>query len=185
KKYNANGQPKGKINRIYPVNMLEGVQPCPNDPTGYYPQIDPYLNQAAPLGLAINSTLSGNSLNIQVKVGFATGDISNAKLVVNLIEEGLTYDQKNGYYGSSFPNCPFNQGEYNQNPIPEFPQKHVLLKSFTDIFGDAIPADEVADGNIWTKDLNVSLPSNVTNANNLYLVAFVVGNGDEISTRAV
>src|SRR5690606_3621850 len=130
-------------------------------------------------------TLSGNSLNIQVKVGFATGDISNAKLVVNLIEEGLTYDQKNGYYGSSFPNCPFNQGEYNQNPIPDFPQKHVLLKSFTDIFGDAIPADEVADGNIWTKDLNVSLPSNVTNANNLYLVAFVVGNGDEISTRAV
>lgn len=183
--YNANGQPKGKINRIYPVNMLEGVQPCPNDPTGYYPQIDPYLNQAAPLGLAINSTLSGNSLNIQVKVGFATGDISNAKLVVNLIEEGLTYDQKNGYYGSSFPNCPFNQGEYNQNPIPDFPQKHVLLKSFTDIFGDAIPANEVADGNIWTKDLNVSLPSNVTNANNLYLVAFVVGNGDEISTRAV
>ncbi len=182
--YNAGGQPKGKINRIYNVDMLIGSQPCPNNAEGYHPQIDPYLNQSAPLGLSINSTLSGNSLNINVKVGFATGDISNAKLVVNLIEEGLTHNQANAYYGSSFPNCPFNQGAYNQNPIPNFPQKHVLLKSFTDIFGDAIPTGEVEEGNIWSRDLNVTLPSNVTNANNLYIVAFVVGNGNEVKTRA-
>jgi len=183
--YNAGGQPKGKINRIYQVNMLEGAQPCPNDPSGYYPQIDPYLNQSAPLGLSINSSLSGNSLEINVKVGFATDNITNPKLVVNLIEEGLTHAQANGYYGSSFPNCPFNQGEYNQNPIPNFPQKHVLLKSYTDIFGDDIPASQVEDGNVYSQDFNVSLPSNVTNSQNLYIVAFVVGNGNEISNRPV
>lgn len=183
--YNAGGQPKGKINRIYPMDMLQGSQPCPNNPEAFYPQIDPYLNQAAPLGLAINSSLSGNNLNINVKVGFGTGNITNAKLVVNLIEEELFHAQANAYYGSTFPNCPFNQGPYNQNPIPNFPQKHVLLKSYTDIFGDNIPTNEVAEGNVWTRELNVNLPSNVTNAQNLYIVAFVVGNGDEIKTRAV
>lgn len=59
-----------------------------------------------------------------------------------------------------------------------------MLKSYTDIFGDAIPSAEVAEGNIWTRDLNVTLPNNVTNTNNLYIVAFVVGNGDEVKTRA-
>src|SRR5690606_3637158 len=125
------------------------------------------------------------NLNINVKVGFGTGNITNAKLVVNLIEEELFHAQANAYYGSTFPNCPFNQGPYNQNPIPNFPQKHVLLKSYTDIFGDNIPTNEVAEGNVWTRELNVNLPSNVTNAQNLYIVAFVVGNGDEIKTRAV
>lgn len=182
--YNAPAAPRGKFNRIYEVDMLTFTQPCPNDAPAYYPQIDPYLNQAAPLGLAINSSLSGNSLSINVKVGFATDGISNAKLVVNLIEEGLVHDQKNAYYGGNFTNCIFNQDPYNFEIIPNFPQKHVLLKSYTDIFGDDIPSNQVADGNIWTRDLNVTLPSNVTNANNLYIVAFVVGNGNEIKTRA-
>src|SRR5690606_39958781 len=49
-----------------------------------------------------------------------------------------------------------------------FPQKHVLLKSYTDIFGDDIPASQVEDGNVYSQDFNVSLPSNVTNSQNLY-----------------
>ncbi len=182
--YNAPAAPRGKFNRIYEVDMLTFTQPCPNDAQAYYPQIDSYLNQTAPLGLAINSSLNGNSLSINVKVGFATDDISNAKLVVNLIEEGLVHDQKNAYYGGNFTNCIFNQDPYNFEIIPNFPQKHVLLKSYTDIFGDDIPVNQVTDGNVWTRDLNVTLPSNVTNSNNLYIVAFVVGNGNEIKTRA-
>ena len=182
--YNAPAQPRGKINRINEVDMHQFGEPCPTNPDTFNGQLDSYLNQTAPLGLAINSTLSGNSLNIQVKVGFDTGNITNAKLVVNLIEEGLVHNQANAYAGSNIPDCIFNQGAYNVNPIPNFPQKHVLLKSYTDIFGDAIPSAEVAEGNIWTRDLNVTLPNNVTNTNNLYIVAFVVGNGDEVKTRA-
>lgn len=181
--YNAQGQPKGKINRIYNLDQLQGTYPCPNDPTVYYPQFQSYLNQTASLGLAINSSLNGNNLSIQVKVGFATDAIPNARLVVNLIEDGLTHEQVN-YYSGGNSNCDpeFN---YTSMPdhIPNFPQEHVLLKSYTDIYGDPIPSNQIANGTVWTKDFNVSLPSNVTNSQNLKIVAFVLGNGDQISTR--
>ncbi|MFV0303915.1 MAG: Omp28-related outer membrane protein [Moheibacter sp.] len=181
--YNAPAQPRGKINRIFDVNMYQNTEFCPTNPDTFNAQLDSYLNQTAPLGLAVNSSLDGNSLSINVKVGFATDNISNPKLVVNLIEEELVHDQRNAYAGSTIPNCVFNQGQYNVDPILNFPQKHVLMKSYTDIFGDNIPEDEVSEGNVWSQNFNVSLPSHVTNSQNLYIVAFVVGNGDKINSR--
>lgn len=188
--YNAIGLPKGKINRIYNVNQLPYT--CPkSDASLYTEQLDQYLNQTAPLGLSINSTLNGNNLNIQVKVGFATDNLPHARLVVNLVEEGLVHDQINGFWNTSFPDCVFNQPPYNVNPVPNFPQKHVLLKSYTDIFGDVIPANQISNGSVYTKDFNVTLPANVgypsgtVNPNNLKIVAFVLGNGDQISNRPV
>lgn len=192
--YNATGQPKGKINRIYDVNQFQFPIRCPNSNQAQYTaQLDSYLNQNAELGLAINSSLSGSSLNIQVKVGFATDNVPEARLVVYLIEEGLRHDQLNAYWNSTFPDCIFNQPPYNQNPIPaeHFEQKHVLLKSYTDVFGDIIPQNQIANGSVYTKDFNVSLPTNVgypsgtVNPENLKIVAFVLGNGGEISNRPV
>lgn len=184
--YNATGQPKGKINRIFDVNQFTQQYPCPSsNPEIYTPQLDQYLNMTAPLGLAINSTLNGNSLTISVKVGFATDAVPDARLVVTLLEDGLSYNQANYLAGTSFPDCVYNSGSYNVNPIPNFPQEHVLLKAYTDIYGDIIPQSEISNGAVYTKDFNVSLPSNVTNSQNLSIVAFVLGNGDQISNREV
>ncbi|MFA5618797.1 MAG: Omp28-related outer membrane protein [Weeksellaceae bacterium] len=183
--YNAMGQPKGKINRIYDLDQMQGSYPCPSDADVYLPQLLPYLNQTAALGLGINSTRNGNNLEINVKVGFATDDLPNAKLVVNLIEDGLNYNQVNYYAGGSY-NC---DSEYNYsqlpNPIPNFPQEHVLLKSYTDIYGDDIPQGQISQGNVWQRNFSVQLPDNVSNPNNLKLVAFVLGNGDQIKNREV
>lgn len=183
--YNAQGQPKGKINRIYELDQLQGTYPCPYDRDVYTPQLLPYLNETAVLGLGINSSLSGNNLSIDVKVGFVTDDIPEARLVVNLIEDGLKHEQTNYYAGSGNTCDP--EYDYANMPqhIPDFPQEHVLLKSYTDIFGDVIPQQEIADGNVWTRNFNVQLPDNVTNSDNLTIVAFVLGNGDEISNREV
>lgn len=188
--YNAIGLPKGKINRIHAVNQLPYTCPISNQAL-YTAQLDQYLNQSAPLGLAINSTLNGNSLSIQVKVGFATDNIpQDARLVVNLIEEGLKHDQLNAFAGTSFQDCIFNQGEYNVNPIPNFAQKHVLLKSYTDTFGDVIPHNEIYDG-VYSKNFSVTLPNNIGYPSgnvipeNLKIVAFVLGNGTQINNRAV
>src|SRR5690606_35893489 len=184
--YNAQGQPKGKINRIFDLNQYSSQYVCPSsNPEVYTEQLNQYLNQSAQLGLAINSTRSGNSLDIQVKVGFATDNLPDARLVVQLIEDHLTHSQANYLAGSSFPDCIYNQGAYNVNPIPGFPQEHVLLKSYTDVFGDVIPSAQISNGSIYTKDFDVSLPSSVTNPNNLKIVAFVLGNGGEISDREV
>lgn len=185
-KYSAQGAPKGKFNRIYEVNMDQFTQPCPNTPSFYTNQVDTYLEQNAKLGLAINSSLNGNNLSIDVRVGFGVETLPEARLVVYLIEDGLTYNQHNGYSGLTAANCDPN---YNYaampHPIPNFAQKHVLIKSFTDVYGDVIPQSAIANGAIWSRQLNVQLPSNVTNAQNLSIVAFVLGEGSTIQTRPV
>lgn len=181
--YNAQGQPKGKYNRIHDLDQKQGAFPCPSDPAAYYPQALEFLNKQASLGLAINSTLSGSNLNIKVKVGFATDNIPGARLVVTLVEEGLTHEQVNYYAGTGASCDPdFN---YSAMPykIPDFKQDHILLKAYTDIYGDEIPAGQIENGTVWTRDFSVQLPSNVTNPNNLKIVAFVLGNGDKNSNR--
>lgn len=185
-KYSAQGAPKGKFNRIYEVDMDIFNQNCPNNSTFYTNQADNYLSQNAKLGLAIHSSLNGSSLNINVKVGFAVNSLPEARLVVYLIEDGLAYNQVNYFAGLTTVNCDPN---YNYaampNPIPNFNQKHVLLKSYTDVYGDVIPQNAISNGTIWSKDFNVSLPSSVTNAQNLSIVAFVIGEGNTIQTRPV
>ncbi len=183
--YNAMGAPKGKYNRIHSLNQYEGTHPCPNDPTIYYSQADEFLNESANLGLAISSNLNGNNLKMTVKVGFATDSVPDARLVVTLIEDGLTYNQVNYYAGSGL-NCDSNYNYSSMpNPIPNFAQEHVLLKAYTDIYGDVIPQSEISNGNVYSRDFNVQLPSNVGNPANLKIVAFVLGNGNSIPTRGV
>lgn len=183
--YNAGLLPRGKFNRIYDLNQMQGTHPCPNDASVYYSQANEFLNQTAKLGLGINSSLSGNSLKIDVKVGFAVNELPDARLVVYLIEDGLSHKQENFYAGQKMTCDPAFDYTQMGNPILDFPQEHVLLRAYTDVFGDVIPQNEIAEGNVWNKELNVQLPSNVTNPENLKLVAFVLGNGNSISTRPV
>lgn len=183
--YNANGQPKGKFNRIYDVDQMQGVYPCPNDPSVYIDQVLPFLNQSAKLGLGIDSSLNGTDLKINVKVGFTVDELEGARLVVNLIEDGLKHNQINFFAGGS-QNCdPAYNYTSMPNPAPNFPQEHVLLRAYTDIYGDVIPQNEIAVGNVWSREFNVQLPDNVTNPENLTIVAFVLGEGDQISNRHV
>ncbi|SMC84375.1 Omp28-related outer membrane protein [Moheibacter sediminis] len=183
--YGAGAAPAGKINRIHTLDQFQQQHPCPNTREVYYPQVDTYLNQSAPLGLAINSSLSGSSLSINVKVGFSTDVVPEARLVVVLVEDGLIHNQYN-YFSGSGSNC---DPEYNYSsmphPIQGFTHNHVLLKSFTDIYGDIIPTNQISNGAVYTKPFNVTLPANVTNASNLSVVAFVLGNGNQIKTRGV
>ena len=183
--YYVLGRPEGRYNRIHTVDMFQGTQPCPNDASAYQAQVDSFLNQPAPLGLAIDSSLSGSSLSINVKVGFATDSVPNARLVVYLLEDGLSYNQVNYFTGQS-ATCDPNFDYVNlPNPIPNFPQEHVLLKSYTDIFGDLIPQNHISNGNIWSRNFSVSLPDNVTNSEYLSFVAFALGNGDQVNNRPV
>lgn len=182
--YNTGGAPAGQFNRIVKVDQNQNVAPCPNDRQFFHDQVDPYLNQNAPLGLSINSSLSGNNLTMKVKVGFASANITNPKLVVYLIEDGLSHNQANYFSGSTIVNCdPAYNYASMPNPIPDFPQEHVLLKAYTDIYGDAIPQDAVAEGSVWSWERTYPLPSIVTNAQNLSIVAFVLGNGNSIPTN--
>jgi hypothetical protein len=135
-----------------------------------------YLNgNNCELGLAMNSTVSGGNINLDVKVKFAK-DYTGLKLVVYVLEDNLVYNQTNytsGLYGSG-----------NVNPIVNFDHDHVLRACLTNIQGDAI-LGTTTNGQTVTKNFSVPVPGNIFNVANMNFVAFVVdSNGSTINTRA-
>jgi|SRR5690606_34812941 len=127
----------------------------------------------AGLGLAMNSSLIGNTLSLDVKVKFAE-DYSNLKLVVYLLEDNLIWNQVNY--------IPSYQG--GQNPIPGYEHDHVLRESLTNILGDPIEG-ELESGNVITRNFTLTVPSTVSNPANMNFVAFVIGSDNKaINSRA-
>ncbi len=125
------------------------------------------------LGLAMNSSLIGSTLTLEVKTKFAE-DFSDLKLVVYLLEDNLFYNQVN--YISSFMG--------GVNPLINYEHDHVLRASLTNILGDAIEGETVS-GNTITRTFTMQVPANIANPANMNFVAFVVGADNKtINTRA-
>jgi len=127
------------------------------------------LNKNKPMGLAINSTLNGNNIDIEVKVRFDMDFSSeNLNLVVYLNENGLRHDQANStnYYGG-------------QNPIPNFEHNHTLRFTFTGESGVSIN-NHKATNEIYTYHYTGAVPLNVSNINNCEIVAFVATNDNPV-----
>ena len=125
------------------------------------------------LGLAMNSTKTGNNINLDVKVKFFQ-DYSNLKLVVYVLENKLIYPQENGtiYYDGI-------------DVLEDFEHNHVLRATYTDILGDAIPSSETTYGKTFTRNFSVAVPSNIANTANMEFVAFVIGsNNKSINVRS-
>jgi hypothetical protein len=118
------------------------------------------------VGLAMNSTVSNGSINLDVKVKFLD-DYSNLKLVVYLLEDHLIYFQRN-YYSDIYNGV---------NPIMDFEHNHVLRNSLTNILGDEISG--TTNGTTITKNFSIPVPSNIANPNNISFVAFVVGSDNK------
>lgn len=113
------------------------------------------------LGLAIKSSIQNGKLNVDVNLKFAQ-DYSNLKLVVYIMEDGLTYNQVNY---TSFYN--------NQNPVINFVHNHVLRSVLTNILGDQINQNTNA-GIVLTKQFSINLPSNIANSTKISIAAFVL-----------
>ena len=121
-------------------------------------------------GISINSAIKGDNLSFIVNAGF--GQATNgAKIVVYLLENGLTTAQTNyypEYYGGD-------------NPIPDFVHNHVLRHSFTNVLGDAIPAGETAGNNTYNLKYDYVIPSTLfENAANVEIVAMLVDASNQI-----
>lgn len=123
------------------------------------------------LGLALNSTVADGNINLDVKVKFAQ-NYSNLKLVVYVLEDKLIYRQVNysNFYGAI-------------NPIPNFEHNHVLRASLTNLLGDSL-TNTIYNQTVTT-NFSVPIPANVSNAENINFVAFVIEeNNNVINVRA-
>ncbi|OYU79456.1 MAG: hypothetical protein CFE23_13925 [Flavobacterium sp. BFFFF1] len=147
---NVSGVPTGRINRT--INW-SGPQ---------YQNVNQVLNEikpGAPVGIAINSTLDGGNINLNLLFGYNNTALQT-KLVVYIVEDNLFYSQAN--YSSNLYN--------GLSSIPNFEYDGVLRSIVTPISGEAI----TVSGSQVTKNYTIALPSNVANANNAKIVAFLV-----------
>ena len=145
--------PNARLNRIHkwtapePDNIAEAVN----------------FTGLAPLGVAISSTLVGNTISISNRVEFAETITEPLKLVVYLVENSLIQDQENytNYFGGDAI-------------LVNFEHNDVLRAIYTNHLGNTIPADQAVEDTIYLLQLNENLSISIENLANLHLVAFVV-----------
>jgi thiol-disulfide isomerase/thioredoxin len=114
------------------------------------------LGKWAPLGLAIQSAVSGNTISGKVQVKYnVTTDIP-MKIMVMLVEDGLVYSQVNYYYNTAA--SPY----YGPNPVPDFIHKNVLrqIDAADVVNGGDIPVSAQTKNNVWQKDFSFSKTGN-------------------------
>jgi thiol-disulfide isomerase/thioredoxin len=128
--------------------------------------LDAERTKWAPLGLAIQSTLSGTTISGTASVKFNVSTSKAMKIVVCLLENGLVKDQTN-YYSPSGGATPYLYG--GANPIVGFTHNNVLRKAATDIFGDAIPTTEQVKNNVWNFSFSMTT-SGTTGTGSSYTV---------------
>lgn len=151
---NMSGYPKALLNRMTRWQPLEqnNITQVINLTQGENPK----------LGLAMTTSVDGNTLNIQTKIKFSK-DFSNLKLVVYVLENGLIYDQIN--YTNFFT---------GPGTIPNFLHDHVLRACLTPLLGESIINNNSTVGQTFTRNFSVPMPANVANTNNIEFVAFIV-----------
>ena len=136
------------------------------------------LNSRTKLGLAINTTISSNTVNASVKVKFDVTTSESLSIVVVLLEDSLIYSQANIY--NYTPTSPFyDLGD----PIPNYRHNNVLRVAPTDIFGDVIPTAVQKKNEIWEK--NYTINASGYNVANCKVVAFVQYTENNVSRWGV
>lgn len=154
--FDVRGFPTAKINRtltwVYPENSFQGTNQVLNK-----------LVVQAPLGIGISSVLSGDDLAIDIDMEFLL-DLSDLKLVVYIVEDKLIKTQVN--YTDLY-------GGYSN--LVNFEHNHVLRHCITDLFGNSISSSVSTANNTYHQSFHFDVSnSDISSAENIYIVAFVV-----------
>ena len=126
------------------------------------------LNKPQGLGLAINSNVSGNTLNIDVAVRFDM-DFSNKNLnlVLYLTENHLFADQENS---TTYYNGP--------GTIVNFEHNHTLRSALSGLYGVTIPTDQTEANAVYHYQFSGNVPAEVSDINNCDIEAFIIDGND-------
>jgi hypothetical protein len=181
---NPPGTPSGGVDPFnFPASTLEASIGLTGYPTAKLNRKITWINETnttevknqvkvnSDLGLALSSTVSGGTINLDVNIKF-DANLTGLKLVVYVLEDNLNYNQTNStsYFGAA-------------NPIVNMEHDHVLRACLTDLVnGD--PLTGTNDGVVVTKNFSIAIPSNVSNAANINFVAFVLdATGNALNVR--
>jgi thiol-disulfide isomerase/thioredoxin len=141
-------------------------------------ELNTELAKWAPLGIGLETSVSGSTINIKAKVKFDVTTQIPMKLIVMLVEDGLVYPQVN-YYAPT----------YGPDPIGNYAHKNTLRSAATDIFGDDIPSAQQTAGTTWEKTMTISAAGyNIANCKVIATVIYgqnVLGRRGSLNTQEV
>lgn len=148
-------------------------------------QFTQFLKKRAVLGLALNTSFSGNTLSVTAKTGFDATISDSLKLIVYVVENGLVAPQRNYYYqNSSYPTSPyFNPSSpfINKNDtITNFVHNYVYRASGTTVLGTTIPVDKQVKNGEYSTTYSFDVSS--YNKANLKVIAFVCYADSQVKT---
>ena len=175
--YPSSGYPSGMVDRIN-FDGIVGLN------RGYWSYItDQQLQKSAICGLAINSEISGDSVNIQIRSAFdTTMTMENYNLNVYIIEddvqgEGYGYDQRN-YYNDDAESSFYQLGD----PIINYKHNQTLRKVLTNTYGSPFTASS-SPGIEYIDNFKEDITN--FNKNKLSVVAFITYNGAAATNHEV
>lgn len=153
----------------YPTAIVnrdtDWIYPEPNNVN----QVTSLAQGTSSTGVSIISARKGSNISFMVNAGFGQ-NLSGAKLVILLLENGIVSDQENytDYYGG-------------EDVLNNFVHDHVLRYAFTNPLGNAIPGGESVSGNSYRMKFDYTIPSNVvSNPLRAEIVAMVVDSNNRL-----
>lgn len=172
--FSISGFPTGMVSRSSDIGGTGGVV---MSRTLWEANVNNQLTKTAKCGLKIDaSSISGNTLTVNVTAGFCAAVSDALNMTVMLIEDKVTgtgtgYDQHNYYSGnSSFTTHPFYS---KPSTIVGYEHTNVLRKIASADEGDAIGAANQVPGGSYTKSYTFDLSS--VNKANCQVVAIING----------
>lgn len=152
-RWGINAWPTAMVNRKYEWNESAAT-------------LNAETTKWSPLGLAIESSITGNTISGKVKTEFNVTTSLPMVVGIILVEDGIVYPQRN-YYNGTAGSPFFGLGD----PINNYVHNHTLRKFGTNIFGDDIPAAAQVKNNIYEKTFSIDATG--YNLNNCSIIAFV------------
>lgn len=161
------GYPTAMLNRKTMMNSPETSTTAINQAVNLTKGVNPKI------GVAMETTTTGNTSTVNVKVKYGTS-FSDLKLVVYALENKLKYNQTNSttYYNGA-------------NPIINFEHNHVLRAVLTSsILGESITGSmNVSDE--FSKSFTYEITSPVVAANVTYVAFVIDASGKTLNSRTV
>ncbi len=138
--------------------------------------IEEFLEKEAEVGLALETQINGDQLDVLVHLGVGQDLEKDYRIVVYLLEDDIIHYQNN-YVSYEYGNPAYSSHPYYQLPavLETFKHKHVLRTSLTDMYGYKIPDFVKKQGTVMTRWYSASI--NDYNPEKLSVVAYVAGTG--------
>jgi hypothetical protein len=151
------------------------------NPNSISAMVNSTLQQSVSCGLALQSSLSGNSATVNVHCGFSASYTGSYRVNVYLVEDAVmssnpSFSQANA--GNTDPNnAYYNMG----NPINGYLHKNVLRRVTTSSFGNTINPAVMVPGGKEVQTFRFDLPARYYSQSNYNVIAFITeANSNEV-----